>query len=66
MYNHLFDMAFTEAELASYQPCSGYHNFSISLSFNRKVGASKAIASMYKVPYFKVAITLKPYVPAFI
>jgi hypothetical protein len=23
MYQHLFDMAFTEAELASYQPCLG-------------------------------------------
>jgi len=32
MYNHLFDMAFTEAELASYQPCSGFHNFFRSLS----------------------------------
>jgi len=29
MYKHLFDMAYTEAELASYQPCSGCHNFSI-------------------------------------
>jgi len=31
MYSHLFDMAFTEAELAFYHPCSGFHNFSMSL-----------------------------------
>jgi hypothetical protein len=66
MYDHLFDKALTETELASYQPCSGYHNFYISLSFNRKVGASKTIASMYKVPYLKEGVTLKPYIQAFI
>jgi hypothetical protein len=25
MYKHLFDMACTEAELASYYTCSGFH-----------------------------------------
>jgi hypothetical protein len=66
MYQHLFDMACAEAELASYHTCSGFHIFLEAFLFNRKVGASKAIASMYKVAYFKVAITLKLYVQAFI
>jgi hypothetical protein len=27
MFKHLFDMACKEAELASYQPSAGFHNF---------------------------------------
>jgi hypothetical protein len=41
---HLFDMPYTEAELASYQPCSGFHIFLDTFLCNRKIGASKAIA----------------------
>jgi hypothetical protein len=42
MYQHLFDMACTEAELASYNTCSGFHNFFLeAFSCDRKVGTSK-------------------------
>jgi hypothetical protein len=44
MFKHLFDMPYTEAELASYQPGSGFHYFFRSLSVLEEIGVSKAIA----------------------
>jgi hypothetical protein len=44
MQQHLFDMACTDAELASYHTCSGFHFFLEAISCNRKVGTSKADA----------------------
>jgi len=44
MATHLFYLPCTAAELASYQPSSGFHIFLEAFLCNRKVGKSKAIA----------------------
>jgi hypothetical protein len=45
MYKHLFDMACTEAERASYHTCGqAFIIFFDAFLCNRKVGTSKAVA----------------------